>query len=81
VAGKEIAVKKYVVKLSADERDQLEALIRACKGPAQLLTRARIPAAEACRLAKRFEWHYTPKHGSWLDIGPNPSSAFCQANV
>ena len=26
------------------------------------------PAAEARRLAKRFEWHYTPKHGSWLDM-------------
>ena len=24
--------------------------------------------AEALRLAKRFEFHYTPKHGSWLDI-------------
>jgi hypothetical protein len=21
------------------------------------------PAAEARRLAERFEWHYTPKHG------------------
>ena len=24
--------------------------------------------AEAQRLAARFEWHYTPKHGSWLDM-------------
>jgi hypothetical protein len=24
--------------------------------------------AEARRLATRFEWHYTPKHGSWLDV-------------
>jgi hypothetical protein len=23
---------------------------------------------EANRLANRFEWHYTPKHGSWLDM-------------
>ena len=22
---------------------------------------------EARRLVERFEWHYTPKHGSWLD--------------
>ena len=29
---------------------------------------AAFPAAEARRLVKRFEWHYTPKHGSWLDI-------------
>ena len=20
------------------------------------------------RIAERFEWHYTPKHGSWLDM-------------
>ena len=25
-------------------------------------------AQEANRLTKRFEWHYTPKHGSWLNI-------------
>ena len=42
MSGKEIAVKKYVVKLSAEERDRLEALIHSGKSPAQLLTRARI---------------------------------------
>jgi hypothetical protein len=42
VAGKEIAVKKYVVRLSAEERDQLNALIRSGKRSAQLLTKARI---------------------------------------
>jgi hypothetical protein len=26
------------------------------------------PPAEARRLAERFEWHYTPKHGSWLNV-------------
>jgi len=26
------------------------------------------PAAEARRLGERFEWHFTPKHGSWLDL-------------
>ena len=29
---------------------------------------AAFPPEEARRLAKRFEWHYTPKHGSWLDM-------------
>ncbi|MDQ3024689.1 MAG: IS630 family transposase [bacterium] len=24
--------------------------------------------AQARRLAQRFEWHYTPEHGSWLNI-------------
>jgi hypothetical protein len=42
VAETEIAVKKYVVRLSGEEREQLEAFIRAGKHPAQLLTRARI---------------------------------------
>jgi hypothetical protein len=25
-------------------------------------------AAEARRIIERFEWHYTPKHGSWLNL-------------
>jgi hypothetical protein len=42
VAGKEIAVKKYVVRLTAEERAQLEELISKGKRSAQLLTKARI---------------------------------------
>ena len=34
--------------------------------PASLYTA--FPAPEARRLVNRFEWHYTPKHGSWLDM-------------
>ena len=26
------------------------------------------PATEARRLVERLQWHYTPKHGSWLDL-------------
>lgn len=26
------------------------------------------PPAEACRIARKIEWHYTPEHGSWLNI-------------
>jgi DDE superfamily endonuclease len=26
------------------------------------------PPAEARRIAKKLEWHYTPKHGSWLNM-------------
>jgi hypothetical protein len=29
---------------------------------------AAFPPAEARRIDERFEWHYTPKHGSWLDM-------------
>ena len=42
MAGREIAVRKYVVKLSAEERERLEALVRSGKSPAQFLTGARI---------------------------------------
>jgi hypothetical protein len=42
VAGREISVKKYVVKLSAEERERLETMICAGKHPAQSLTKARI---------------------------------------
>jgi len=42
MAGKEISVKKYVVRLSGEEREQLEMLIRKGKGPAQRLLKARI---------------------------------------
>jgi len=42
MAAKEISVKKYVVRLSEEEREQLEALIRKGKGPARRLLKARI---------------------------------------
>ena len=42
MAGREIAVKKYVVRLSAEERERLEAMICAGKHPAQSQTKARI---------------------------------------
>jgi transposase len=42
VAGKEIGVKKYVVRLTEEERDRLNELIRKGKRSAQLLRKARI---------------------------------------
>src|SRR5580765_3608028 len=41
MAAKENSVKRYVVRLSADEREQLETLIRKGKSPAQRLLKAR----------------------------------------
>jgi len=29
---------------------------------------AAFPPAEAHRIARKLEWHYTPKHGSWLNM-------------
>ncbi len=40
--GDETAVKKYVVKLTSEERERLDAMIRAGKSSAQLQTKARI---------------------------------------
>ena len=42
MAGRDIAVKKYVVRLSTEEREQLQALLRKGKGPARRLLKARI---------------------------------------
>jgi hypothetical protein len=42
VTAKQIAVKRYVVKLSDEERGRLNTLIHAGKHPARLLTKARI---------------------------------------
>jgi hypothetical protein len=42
VAAREIAVKRYVVKLSDEEREQLNTLIHAGKHPARQLMKARI---------------------------------------
>jgi transposase len=42
MAAKDIAVKKYVVRLSGEEREQLQALIRKGKSPARRLLKARI---------------------------------------
>ena len=33
------------------------------------------PAPEARRLVERFEWHYTPKHGSWLNMAESELGA------
>jgi hypothetical protein len=61
--GKEIAVKKYVVRLSEDERNQLNEMIRKGKSSAQLLTKARNLIGQA---------HFSLIHGIGVHI---PSEA------
>jgi len=36
------------------------------------------PPDEAHRLANRFEWHYTPKHASWLDMAEIEIGIMCR---
>jgi len=35
------------------------------------------PPEEARRLANRFEWHFTPKHGSWLNMAEIEIHVMC----
>lgn len=37
------------------------------------------PAEKARRLASKIEWHYTPKHGSWLNIAEIEISVVARA--
>ena len=37
------------------------------------------PAPEARRIAKRLEFHYTPKHGSWLNMAEIEFSVLARA--
>ena len=61
MAAKEISVKKYVVRLSGEEREQLEALISKGKSAAQRLLKARIllkaDISEAGEGAQRVDDH------------------------
>ncbi|MFZ1882399.1 MAG: hypothetical protein WAU53_02070 [Rhodoplanes sp.] len=58
MAGKDIAVKKYVVRLGAEEREQLQALIGKGKSPAKRLLQARI-LLKADISAARQHIHFT----------------------
>ena len=79
MAAKEVAVKKYVVRLSADERAQLNDLIRKGKRSAQLLTKARIllkaDVSEAgegwsdSRIAEALEHRQYPSHPATIGRG------------
>ena len=56
MTAKQIAVKRYVVMLSDDEREQLDGLIHAGKYSARLLTKARILLkADASEAGRRME--------------------------
>ena len=69
MVGKEIAVKKYVVRPSVEERNQLVAMISAGKRSARLLTKARILLkAMSRRLAKAGATAGSPRR--WTPASP-----------
>lgn len=58
-------------KLADEEYATAEVIVLVCDnlnthGPHVLYER--FEPAEARRLVERFEWHYTPEHGSWLNM-------------
>jgi hypothetical protein len=62
---------RFLQRLSDDWYPQAERIVLVCDNlnthtPAALYEA--FAPAEARRLAARFEWHYTPKHGSWLNV-------------
>ena len=72
-----MSYKKYVVELDCSERKQLKDFISKGKASAMAIPASlyeAFPAAEARRLVERFEWHYTPKHGSWLNMAESELS-------
>ena len=87
MAAREIAVKKYVVKLTEEERERLDTLIRSGKHSAQKLTKARIllkadasEAGEAWRVTAGSLRPWTPASrrspepdSNWLKKGSMPS--------
>lgn len=62
---------RFLRVLSDEHFPEAERIVLVCDnlnthGPASLYEA--FEPAEARRLARRFEWHYTPKHGSWLNM-------------
>ena len=59
---------RYLVDVSYPDRDRIILVMDNLNTHALSSLYKAFPAPEARRIAKRLEIHYTPKHGSWLDI-------------
>lgn len=59
---------KYLVDVSYPDRDKIILVMDNLNTHALSSLYKAFPASEARRIAKKLEIHYTPKHGSWLDI-------------
>lgn len=62
---------RFLKRLSDEWYPQAQRIVLVCDNlnthtPASLYEA--FEPAEAWRLAARFEWHHTPKHGSWLNV-------------
>ena len=59
---------RYLVDVSYPDRDKIILVMDNLNTHALSSLYKAFPAPEARRIAKKLEIHYTPKHGSWLDI-------------
>ncbi len=62
---------RFLQVLSDEQYAEAERIVLVCDNLSTHTPAALYEAfepAEARRLAGRFEWHYTPKHGSWLNV-------------
>lgn len=59
---------RYLVDVSYPDRDKIILVMDNLNTHALSSLYKTFPAPEARRIAKKLEIHYTPKHGSWLDI-------------
>lgn len=59
---------RYLVDVSYPDRDKIILVMDNLNTHALSSLYKAFPAPEAHRIARKLEIHYTPKHGSWLDI-------------
>lgn len=62
---------RFLRVLSDEHSAEAERIVLVCDNrspPTPAALYQAFEPAEAHRLAGRFEWHYTPKHGSWLNV-------------
>ncbi len=59
---------RYLVDVSYPDRDKIIFVMDNLNTHVLSSLYKKFPALEARRIAKKLEIHYTPKHGSWLDI-------------
>lgn len=59
---------KYLVDVRYPDRDKMILIMDNLNTHALSSLYKAFPAPEARRIAKKLEIHYTPKHGSWLNI-------------
>lgn len=72
---------RFLKQLSDEQYPDVERIVLVCDNlnthTAACLYEAFTPV-EARRLAQRFEWHHTPKHGSWLNIAETELSVLAR---